>query len=70
MLSKKTYVWKKLSHPTQYPVKEGNVVVIPANSVGVSIAYRQSSKPLLDKARRPTGVKQNAYLWHGHVYNA
>lgn len=64
------YKWTKLTHPTMYPVKEDGKTVIPVGADGVEVAYSQSSKPLLDNHRRPTGKMQNVYRWNGLVFNA
>ena len=60
----------KLTHATFYPVMEGKKIVIPANSENVKVAFGQSSRPLLDSHGNKTKKMQNAYMWHGVVYNA
>lgn len=69
MITNDNYSFTRMAQPLKYPVYDKENGNIPAGATGVEIAFGQSSKTYTDD--RTGKVKhQNAYRWHGKIYNA
>ena len=59
----------KLTKPLQFDVKCGSRVVIPAGTLNVRVAFRQSHLLRYDEKLKKW-VPMNVYIWKGKIYHA
>lgn len=65
----RAYKWVWLGRPTEYPIFDHGRFAFPKGWNGVSIAFGQSSRKLMENGKW-TGRMQDAYKVKGVIYNA